>query len=498
MSPTGSMVLRRLAISISVMTVVSSLAAIRFSGFWPTCTSNQLFYRGAARFSDLLSVFGSLNAANPYSTGFEYPPGSLPVIRLLAGLTGEVPPQSGIAWLYDYVGSAIPQEPISSCQPEALLWAHLVLILFGALTVALLMYWFFATELSSRERAALAVVTGVLFGFCMALIELYTIVLLVVGTTSLASLWLLRNRVTRLPVYVFVLLLATSYPVVYGVDRGNLDVVVLLLVAAFAASQALSHRKWAMCGGTALLGVAVAIKLWPVFLVGALFRRGSTVLSLTVFLASIAVTSLLGTLLFSLDVPTTASQLITALTRNSGAVTSDWNLLFNYTWGAGLSYLVIMIGGSELLETLRPLWLGTQGWLVIIAQFAAFAVLLLKRPFWQTFGLASCLSLLFITFAPPYRVAILLVAAGLLVHHLSTRQSRPSRLEMLAVTLLGLVIAPTYLWSLPGITPLGVAPSGTLVGSLLLTALTVIYVTLIVRTPTEARENAGSRRAHIT
>lgn len=157
-----------------------------------------------------------------------------------------------------------------------------------------------------------------------------------------------------------------------------------------------------------------------------------------------------------------------------------------------------MIGGSELLETLRPLWLGTQGWLVSIAQFAAFAVLLLKRLFWRTLGLATCLSLLFITSAPPYRVAILLVVAGLLVHHLSTRQSRPSRLEMLAVTLLGLVIAPTYLRSLPGITPLGVAPSGTLVGSLLLTALTVIYVTLIVRTPTEARENASSQRAHIT
>lgn len=497
MSPSASMVLRRLAISISVMTVVSSLAAVRFSGLWPTCTSNILFYRGAARFSDLLSVFGSIKAGDPYSTGFEYPPGSLPLIRLLGLLNGEVPPQSGIAWLYDYVGRAIPQEPISSCQPEALLWAHLVLILFGALTVALLMYWFFATGLGSRERVVLAITTGALFGLCMALIEFYTIVLLIVGMTSLVSLWLLRNRLTRLPVYVFVLLLATSYPVVYGVDRGNLDVVVLLLVAAFAASQVLSRPSWTMYGGTALLGVAVAIKLWPVFLVGALFRRGSMVLSLTVFLVAMTMTSLLGTFLFSLDVPTTASQFIDALTRNRGAVTSDWNLLFNYTWGAGLSYLVIMIGGTELLETLRPMWLGLQGWLVIFAQFAAFAVLLLKRPLWQTFGLASCLSLLFITFAPPYRVAILLVAAGLLVHHLSTRQSRPDRLEMLAVTLLGLVIAPTYLWSLPGITPLGVAPSGTLVGSLLLATLTVIYVTLIIRTRSQARENASSQRAQI-
>lgn len=114
----------------------------------------------------------------------------------------------GIAWLLDYVGSTIPQEPISSCQPEALLWAHLVLILFGALTVALLLYWF----------------------------------------------------------------------------------------------------------------------------VGALFRRSSKVLFLTVFLAAVTMTSILGTLLSSLDVPKTASQLIEALTRNSGAVTSDWNLLFNHTW----------------------------------------------------------------------------------------------------------------------------------------------------------------------
>ena len=488
MSPNGPLVLRWLTVPLAVMTVLSSLAAMRFSGFWPTCTSNILFYRGSARFSDLLSVVNSADSPDPYSTGFEYPPGSLALIKLLSILSAEAPPETGFAWLYGYIGDSVPQTLVENCQTGELLWSHILTVIIGAVTVALLMYWFFGAILAIRKRVMAAIITGLLFAVCFALVEIYSIVLLVVGLLSLLSLWLFRSEARWTPIYAFIPLLATAYPVVYGVDRGNLDVFVLLLVTAFAASQVYAQTRVATFIGAALLGVAVAIKLWPIFLSGALFRRKPNWVSLLGFAAAVVLTSALGVTLFELSWPATITQFAEALARNRDAVTSDWNLLFNYTWSAGLSYLLILVSGPELLQAVRPMWLGVQGWLVIISQLAAVAVLLMRRPLWQTYGLASSISLLFTTFAPPYRVAILLVAAGLLVRHLSLVNYPPRKLELFALSLLGLTIAPTYLWSLPGLTPLGVAPSGTLVGSLLLSALTITYVATILRSKPSTQE----------
>ena len=478
---TKDSVAKRLAVSISLMALVSPLASIRFSGFWPTCTSNILFYRGSARFSDLWVLLTTSASSDPYANGFEYPPGSLPLIRFFESIWREAPPQTGIVWLYNATGSAVPQDPMQSCLTEPLLWAHLALVSCGLVAVVMLMYWLFSAGYGTSFRWTVALVSGAVYLLAFSALEMYSAVLFVSGCWALIGLWLIRKG-RRIPTAILLVpLIATAYPIVFGVDRGNLDVVILPLLVAFAVIMTTSQRRSTDCLAAAFLGVAVAIKLWPVFLIGALFRRRARWEMLAAFSLSLVAVTLLGTNVVSDRWIQVGLQFVDVFSGSGSAVTSNWNLAFNYTWGAGLSYLVVMTGGQEALDSLRPLWLGIQQFLILMAPILAAMVFFLRRPFWQLFALASSLFLVLTSFAPPYRVTILVIAAGLMVRHFRLTGQVPQRLDLLVATFLGLSIAPTYLWTLPGITPLGVAPSGTLIGAIVLLTLTGLLIARVLR-----------------
>jgi len=462
-------------VAASGLTLLSTLAVFRFSGFWPTCTSNILFYRGQARFSDLRVLESFVGLPNAISGTIYYqPPLTLPFVDAMVRLQPALDGWLGLGTLYGFAGRLLPPGQLDSCQPIPLAGDVFPVALAGAIAIGLLTWRFFVPDKTSKTRAALAVTTSLGFLITIALVEYYAIVLFALAVILLTRAFVAFLRKQTIPRWTVLVIIATNYPFVFAVDRGNLDTVAVAFLACAAVLLAAKRVTQVQKNlAAAALGVAVALKLWPFFLAGALFRSRC---GWGPWLALGGTTALLFALSAMYLSPYEVFVAWPLNLSQQGDLHSSWFLVFNYTIFGGLWYTTVMLAGEQSLSTVQDFFGPMQGILVFLAPFIAMAIFLLRGPFHIIAGLSTTFFLMFTALAPPYRITILVIIFGLQVHALTKSHESPARIELVITFLLGLIIAPTYLWSLPGLTALGVAPSGTLVGALLLLVLFAAFV----------------------
>jgi len=462
-------------VAASGLTLLSTLAAFRFSGFWPTCTSNILFYRGQARFSDLKVLEPFVGLPNAISGTIYYqPPFTLPFIDAMLRFQPAFDGWLGLGALYEFAGRLLPAGQLDSCQPIPLTGDVFPLALIGAIAIGLLTWRFFVPDKSANLRVALAGTTALGFLITIALVEYYTIVLFIVAVILLTRALISLLRKQLIPRWTVLVIVATNYPFVFAVDRGNLDTVAVAFLAGAAVLLTANRVTQVQKNlAAAALGFAVVLKLWPFYLAGALFRSRCgwgpwlTLGGTTALLVGLSAVYLSPYEVF-VAWPLNLSQ--------QDDLHSYWYLVFNYTIFGGLWYATVMVAGEQSLSVVQDFFGPLQGILVLLAPFLAMAVFLLRGPFHVIAGLSTTIFLMFTAASPPYRITVFVIIFGLQVHALTKMHGPPARIELVITFLLGLIIAPTYLWSLPGLTSLGVAPSGTLVGAVLLLALFAAFV----------------------
>lgn len=269
--------------------------------------------------------------------------------------------------------------------------------------------------------------------------------------------------------------LATSYPVVYAVDRGNLDVLAFVLIAVVVAvwqSPRLGRTRPHIAA--VLVAIAVTIKLWPVYLLGWFVRRRNAWGLLTFGIAS-AVMLVIGSALVDMTVIDSTQQLLGRMGTRSDSFENEWLLVFNRTAFSVPGYLIAAIGGLDAWQAAAHVWAPVQQILAQLISIIAMVLMALPVRLWVRFGLASAAVVSFSFSSSPYRLAVIVIAAALVARYLIEHPGLADRRIGWLAVLLGLNVAPLYLWSWPGLSPLGVDPSDTLIGSVLMLALLVLF-----------------------
>lgn len=229
-----------------------------------------------------------------------------------------------------------------------------------------------------------------------------------------------------------------AYPVLFCLDRGNLEMLVFVLLVGFLTL--FERRRW--MGAAALLAGATAMKLYPgVFVVLLLARRHYRAAAATVVL-------------------TLALSLGSAALYPGGVLGSLQQLSANLAWfktahvlrfetiGFNVSYFNVLKLVSAASPQSSPESLGRLLFPYTVACLAAFAVLagfMLRRgqsqALWKQVALLVAPLLLFPEVSSDYKLVHLLLPLGLFL------RAEPESRDPLYCVLFGLLLIPkTYVW----------------------------------------------------
>lgn len=86
-----------------------------------------------------------------------------------------------------------------------------------------------------------------------------------------------------------------SYPFLFALDRGSSDLIISILIALFTYFVATSKEKTA----AAILGLMIALKLFPLLFIPVLFRKGNNTRNVCIAMAVSSVCTLLGSVFIS-------------------------------------------------------------------------------------------------------------------------------------------------------------------------------------------------------
>lgn len=419
------------ALSSVLVTLLSAATAIRMFGTGPLCEPTLLFFR-ISRQSDYASIANVVAAGAPYASGLQYLPGAVLLLDLLNWIARITPPATFAPFLAP-AGDFCPY--IEPNRDRIFDGGFLALGLIGILATGLIVTFLLLATASRTQRIIGFALTVIVSGWMMLSPDAYPVSALLVGTVvgGLAAVFLIWRR--RVPRLVLVPLVGANYPLVYALDRGNLDVaayalVVVAMIILVRSPRTPAHRL------AGILGIVAAgmIKLFPFFLAGiplrGLGRRGTLPYVLIGVLAA-AIVFIIGSIAAGQSIASVA----VAIPRNLGFLpgnepdpndlgsSSIWVLFSNRTLFGFFVHVDLLANGWEIArtryETLGP---GIR----IIQALAPFAALLIswrmRGPLWLAFTTASLVLILFGTGGGTYRLLLLVIATGLIVHALDQRE----------------------------------------------------------------------------
>jgi len=481
--------------AIVIGSLVSAFNALRTDGVRASCSPAILFFR-SERFSDQSAMLQVAHANRPYELGLQYPPGALPVWRLVSVTPDWMLRWSGMDWIQRHsVLPGLHAMGEQACRvPQLVSPDVLPLAIAGGLELAVIATFL----LFSGERLAFRVATGICVTLGVlgvtSLLDWYALILAMAATISLVAIIVQVTTGRRVPSVVFSPLIACMYPVIFAIDRGNIDVYVFLLIAIFIVFFLQARRPiLAVHVSAIILACAIVIKFFPIFLIGLFFRRRSYRLGLiTMAVGVIAVyyLSLVGTSESLLDPLIGIRKNLTTSPSSCGvACDPGWGLIFGRSLLAFIQYSGVMLGGtnrfSEWYSLLAPHWSRIS----LVAVFVGAAILSRRRlPLWVSLGLATSLVMAFNTGGGVYRLSLVLISAVVMIWQLQKssasvvylppdsdiRAARPAALHYLLVFVMGLSVAPFYVGRIP-LSVLGAAPKDTLFGSGFLIVLVIIF-----------------------
>lgn len=253
----------------------------------------------------------------------------------------------------------------------------------------------------------------------------------------------------RRPAAVLVaLLLLLSPPVLYGVERGNNDLVVFMLFAAAGALLARVARNaavgqpesagWLTAGPAAgLLWLAAALKIYPLVALPALAAQAGSRRRTLGWLGGTAGACLAVFLLWRTDY------------QRAMAIVPRPETIFAYGWSLlPLAWEKIPLQRGPLLLAVLPViaLVGGWGWARRRALLAAVP-LTGAATAWYVTGALAWLFCWAANTNYPYRAVLLLLPAGLWLAHAQTAEADASRATVARVQLAGCVLL-LWLWPL--------------------------------------------------
>lgn len=423
------------------------------------CGMGSLFWP-QSRFSDLFLPLEALESGQ-FIQFSEYPAGSAVILRALGAL-GNRATTDGVVLPFG-----------GACEAPALTVPEALLALLAAATVA------FAVSTWGRHGTKVRPLEGaVAFATFLSgtlLVSQYNLLLITIGCMALIAFVTSCIRGISMPRWMFSLVLGLAYPLMFAWDRGNLDLVaILLIVWALLLYKRGGTRSLVIMG--ALLGVATAVKLWPLYLVGLLLHRNMR-WALAAYVGGLAAALLLGGAL-SGNLWFAVESLAGTSGRGSD-LGSPWLLYFNRTLTSGINSVLLLLDPTE-----APVWLSTHtsGFAFSIigvgALIAATWVMSTHRELWLRLTLASTIMILAAPTSGVYRLGTLWVALLMLVWQLDSWANgvrNINRTRYACVVLLSLSISPLYLGTLPqpafNESPWMGPPTDTLIGTAILIVL---------------------------
>lgn len=392
-------------------------------------SADGMLFRPADRFSDLYDPVFAAATRNPFSgfitpagiaypEGINYPPGIVPILRTLSLL--------------------------SDTQQRG------VLVIALALSGSALLYAIAFARLPVR-RGVLAAIFSC--GVCTTYFTLdeYPLVCLVVavvsGTLALASA--VRN-LTLAPVAI-ALVLGTSFPVVFAIDRMNVDIAVFA-VGSLAAILAYRSRT----GGAALLvGAAIAMKIFP-FALLELFERTrirETARTVMIIAAAAVVATAIG--IASTDhSPTAVAHGFSHALKwvNEKYVIGNAGMPYGYALFTGAKAVYVQATDADptaYAARMSGVW--SVLWIPMTAA-AMLVVWLLRFPRWSRVMIAVCLVLLLSPISGSYRAIYLLIPIACWIEYVYRTRAMATRNEAgwtraVALTI-GIALTPKALWTI--------------------------------------------------
>lgn len=265
-------------------------------------------------------------------------------------------------------------------------------------------------ELANSNYPPFPIALARVFSFIPA--QLLFILVFIGALGSIIGISIATLRTSKLATgFVAPLLIALNFPVIFGLDRGNLELpTIALLMWAIVLSQVSRGKVSAI-----LLGTATALKLFPIILFGTLFSiKRYRIQLIWAAVIAIALTIASG-LLFGLDALEIAKRLL--LTGSVGDMPISQKESWGYSLNSGLLLTAdVLFRDLDKLQTVNVL-LGSRTWLFIT--FGLWGVCLawatfIEKVIWRKVAIASAASLVFAGTTFQYRGAILLLPLILL------------------------------------------------------------------------------------
>lgn len=206
--------------------------------------------------------------------------------------------------------------------------------------------------------------------------------------------------------YVAPLFIALNFPVIFGLDRGNLELpTIALLMWAIVLSLVSRGRV-----STILLGTATALKLFPIILFGTLFSIKRYRMQLLWAALIAVILTIISGLLFGMGPVETAKRLL--LTGSVGDMPISQKESWGYSLNSGLLLAAdVLFRDLDKLQTLNVL-LGSRTWLIITVSLWAACLVwatFIEKIVWRKVAIASAATLVFAGTTFQYRGAILLL-----------------------------------------------------------------------------------------
>jgi len=255
---------------------------------------------------------------------------------------------------------------------------------------------------------------------------------LLVWSTFVDALTSRPQRITYL-----LILCVLSYPVLFVLERGNIEMVLFVVMAGFLYLYYVKQSVWCV----ALLAIAISLKMYPaVFLVLMLADRrykwalSTVVCAAVITLGSIALLAavLPGSLLDYIHISTSALRQI-----NYVYVSGFWGLPYGHSlWGLVVS-LAGLFGIDQTAFVGRASFPYTITVLVVFAALAVFVIHFVRLQ-WQRVALLTIAALALPTVSADYRLLYAYLPLAMLLN-----SSVRTRVDTVCIVLLGCLLVPT-------------------------------------------------------
>lgn len=406
-----------------IASIVAGVVSIARHG-WSSPRWGGLLYDPDGRFLDLADPVDGVLTGHPFAqfttshgvvfpSGINYPPGSVPVLRLF-GLIG------------------LPASHVAICVITALV--------LGALT-----WWVTLRGSPKRWRTGGAVLAGLGPIALIVSLDHYAAAVVIIGSAALALSGLgVRGR-TQCSTLAWVLVIAWSFPVAFALDRMNIDLVVF---AVMAGTVVLYNRKRRSMGAIGV-GLAVALKLYPIILVvlepstTRAWKRWILALGTAAAFTAIGIT-------MSRQTPFEVMHGFRgSLTWVDQAyIVGPDGLPYGASGFTGAKALYVQLTGQDptaFAATLYRVWKPLSP--LALGALCGLAILL-RLPTWQRLTIATAALLLLSPISSDYRVVVMVLPATLFVRSLLIDRIRSGSTIPVVITAatFGVTFAPKTLW----------------------------------------------------